>query len=341
MFELEDFCQLVQSGLNEVAENNYPALKREKVGVFDAITSPQNATGSVLQNQVDPGNGKKKQVILDWLQPGLISETLTAKADICTTDGTEEPYQRELFNVTDFRSTPVMEFTFAELRKLCKSTAEVRTEVIASKMSALLKGINRDIITELNTSVGGFVGGVAAGKNVQLLNAGPPINANPLGANVILEDFAVAGLSGKPIVAGHGKLQTYARLSNYGCCNIYGTDISRLDGELDWFWDIDVAAITANADDFFAWEPGAIQLITYNEYRGDFEVIGNDYALTTLVDPVSGVTFDMKMYFDKCDEKYKLAIWLNFGVFTLPSLYKVGDARAGVNHLYKYRATQA
>lgn len=341
MFELEDFCQLVQSGLNEVAANNYPALKREKVGVFDAITSPQNATTSVLQTQVDPGNGKKKTVIIDWLQPGLISETLTAKADICTVEGTEEPYQRDTFEVTDFRSTPVMEFTFAELRKLCKSTAEVRTEVIASKMSALMKAINRDIITKLNTNVGTFANAVAAGKNVQLLNAGPPVGANPLGANVILEDFAVVGLTGKPIVAGHGKLQTYARLANFGCCNQYGTDISNLDGELDWFWDIDVSAITSNADDFFAWEPGAIQLITYNEYRGDFQVIGPDYALTTIVDPVTGVTFDMKMFFDKCDEKYKLAIWLNFDVFTLPALYKTGDPRDGVNHLFKYRATQA
>lgn len=341
MFDLEEFCQLVQSGLNEVAENNYPALRREKTGVLDAITSPQNATSRVLQTQVDPGNGKKKTVILDWLKPGLIDETLEAKADICAVEGTEEPYERDTFTVSKFRSTPVMKFSFAELRKLCKSTAEVRSEVIASKMSALMKGINRDIITVLNTNVGGFVNGVAAGKNVQMLVAGPPVSANPMGANVILEDFAVAGLSGKPIVAGHGKLQQYARLANFGCCNDYGTDLANLRGEFDWFWDIDVQAITANADDFFAWEPGAVQLITYNEYRGDFEVMADDFALTTLVDPVTGLTFDMKMYFDKCDELYKMAIWLNFDVFTLPELYKEDDPREGVNHLFKYRATQA
>jgi hypothetical protein len=190
--------------------------------------------------------------------------------------------------------------------------------------------------------VGGFYNGVAAGKSIQLLNSTTPVSANPLGANEMMNDFIQLGATGKPIVAGLGKLNQYTRLAGIGCCNQYGQDIANLNGELDYFWDNDVAGITGNADDFLAWAPGAVQLVTFNEYKGEFAVTDSDLFMGTIVDPVTGLELDMKMYFDKCDEFWKLAMWLNFNAFVLPlDMYKEGDLREGTNNLFRYRATSA
>ena len=60
-------CECIQQALNNVAGKNAPALRRDKVGIISFLRSPENMSG-VEQLQLDPGNGKRKCVEMNWIQ---------------------------------------------------------------------------------------------------------------------------------------------------------------------------------------------------------------------------------------------------------------------------------
>ncbi len=340
--DLKDFCITLQQDLNDLAGNNFPAYKREATGFLDSLVSTENTTGIPEPLRVDAGDGKRKQVIVRYLTPGLLSEVSNTDTNICTNEGIEEVHNTLLKDVDRFRRSPVLTFTKDELRNLCEGPSEHRANVVATKMSSVFRSINQDLIALANTGVGSFFGAVAAGKQINLLaKEGLVSAADPNGEFVVREDMANLGIMGRPIVVGAGKVAQYSHLAGIGCCNQYGQQIDQM-SNWAYYRDQDLGSITGNADDFLAYAPGALQMIKWNLNKGEFEMNDTRSVESTIIDPVTGIELDYDMYYDRCDKVYKMYFYLNYGLFVLPTdMYKVGDDRAGTNNLFKYRALEA
>lgn len=337
--ELEDFCNTVRQNLNVLAGQNYPALKREPTGMLDAVNSPANRSGFEQKYITDGGDGKKKQVLIEWAQPVPVSETVTSEQDVCA-GGTEEPRFQDVVELTGFAGTRVMLFTEAELRKYCEQPSEVQTMRIAQHMSGLFRKINQILITKYNSNVGNFIAGVAAGREIELLHYdGITEAAKPDGEVLLMEDMSDLGVT-RPLVVGAGIVSRYAKLAGIGCCNDYGQSVDQLSSAYDFYRDRDVDIILAGSENVIAFAPGAVQMATYNKYRGEFRrVVENLFAHDTIVDPVTGITLDWKMKYDDCNELWRMAFFLNFDLFQLPdTLFKDADERDGVNYSFLYKA---
>lgn len=340
--ELEDFCQTVQQDLVDLAGSNYPAMKREPTGLLDAVRSESNRSGFSQNYITDGGDGKLKQVLIEWIKPIPVSTTVTTMQDICEA-GTEEPVFRDVKTLTGFASTRVIEFSDAELRKLCDAPSEHRAKVISAHMSGLFRKVNQICIAKYNTGVGGFIGGVAAGKNVEFLHYdGITEAAKPDGEIVMMEDMQNLGVTGKPLVVGSGIISRYSKLAQIGCCNDYGQDVSDLSGAYDFYRDRDVDIVLGTSENVFAFAPGAVQLATYNMFRGDFrKVVPNVYVHDTITDPVQGITVDVKMKYDDCAHVWRMAYFLHFDLFLLTNdMFYNADERDGVNYAFKYKAVR-
>lgn len=320
--------------LEDVAGGLYPAFKREQTGFLDSLVSDINTSGTE-QLQLEQGDGKNKQVSLRYIQPGTMDETSDEKRNVCD-DGTTYSPTNKLITVTRQRSSPILEFTKAQMRDFCEGSQEWRSKILMSHMNAFFRSINRDLIGTYEANVGKFYDQGAGAKTINLLNedAGGRISADASGEVEIMEDFENIGFAGTPIVVGADHLSKYAKYQKIGCCNMWGQQINQL-GNLLYYRDKDVdniigSQLTSPTDKGYiiAYAPGAIQFITHLENKGEFATIDGTSMEITATDPFSGIEFDLEMYYDRCTKTYKVVANLNYDIFYLPDdMYKEADDR--------------
>jgi len=336
--DVADVCNTISQDLANVVGANYGATQRQKTGFLDAVISPDNTAAVPEPIQVDAGDGKIKQVIIRYLQAGLESEVVSAAPDICLA-GTPDAFQFETV-VPELYSGVKITFTNAEMRKWCGSPAEDRSRIVLTKMNALFVHMNKALIAKANAGVGGFYGGVAAGKQVQMLftPTGGILQSDPAGEVTVLEDMSDLGIAGAPLVVGAGNLSQYVRYAGIGCCNDYGQDISGT-GAFNFYRDQFLGGVTGNANDFLAFAPGAVQLAGWNANKGEFAVNDGASMETTVIDPVTGIELDLDVTYDKCDKVWVFTFSKTYDLFITPSaVFQEDDPREGVNNLFKYRA---
>lgn len=340
--DLEDLCNTVQQDLADLAGDNYPLLKREGTGFLDAVMSPQNRAGFRQEYATDGGDGKLKQVVTEWVQPGHVGEALTSMQDICNPGTTIEPL-REVKQLTAFASTPVLTFTKAALRKFCQGPSEYRAMIVGGHMNLLFRKMNQIGIAKYLTGVGSFISGEAAGKDVTLLvNDGLMTQIDQNGEVTISEDMDDLAVGGRPILVGAGVLSRYAKLARLGCCNAYGQDDGMATGSFDWFRDRDTGIISGDPNTILAWAPGAVQMAHYVQNRAGFEVVHSHFAETNITDPVNGLVVDMEMRYDQCEKVWTMVFYSFFDFFQLPdTMFKDADERDGVNYSFLYNGVEA
>lgn len=341
---LEDLCTTMQDRLDNLATSNYPAFKRKPTGMLDAVLSAENRSGFEQRYPVDGGDGKKRQVVIEWAQPVPVSTTVTSEQDVCS-GGTEEPRFLDTVELTGYAGTRVMKFTEDELRKYCEQPSEVETMRIAQHISGLFEKVDQVLVTKYASGAGGFLNGGAQYRELEMLHYatdGQTEVAKPDGEIKLLEDMTDMGVSGRPIVVGAGIASRYSRLANIGCCNDLGQDLSALNGAFSFYRDREVDAMLPGSENLIVFAPGAVQMATYNKFRGEFrkEVPGL-FKHTTMIDPITGLELDVLWKYDDCNFVWRLHIGLHFDLFQMPlTLFKDADERDGINYSWLYKAVR-
>ncbi len=321
-------CPTIQRNLIDFINAQGTSVKRTQVGYLLAITSPLNTAGT-QQIPIDLGDGKIHSVRLKYTQRGTEADITNTRITDCTTTIEKVPFQQDI-DVDQYIATAGIKFTEAEMKKLCEPQTTWMAEIV----------MNKRLITLQSVNFGTFNGG-ATSKNVQLLDASNKSAPVYYGESTILEDFAYLDTVSKPIVIGAGYLSHYVRQVGIGCCNSLGQDIGQA-GNLDFFHDRFVGTILGNANAFIALVPGYIQLLTYNEYAGTYSKENDVFSHGTIVDPFTGIRYDMKWHYNDCNDTYFLQIGLNYDLHFLPNdAFAYGDELNGVNFSLKYIATNA
>lgn len=331
-------CERVQTSLNSILGGKSPEVQRTPVGYLQAITSPQNTAG-VEMVPVDPGTGKKKKVRITYAQRGTEADVVDTQNDDCSTEIEKTPFEEEV-EVTSYLRTKGIKFDDNEMRKLCEPDSQWMSRIVNGEIDALVRVLNKKLILQQSTNFGKFNPDISPStkKTVQMLaNSGE--SARYRGEVEILRDFQKLDVAGRPILIGDGNLDIYTQLQKVGCCNNFGVDLSQ-GGKFDYFYDRFLGDIIGGDDDFIGLAPGYVQLMTWNKYVGTYKKENGTFAHGTIMDPITGLTFDMKWHFNDCNDTWSLFFGLWYDLYFLPSdAYAAGDELRGVNYTLHYEAT--
>lgn len=331
----QGICEKVQTSLTQLLGNNAPSLKRTKVGYLEALMSPQNTAG-IEQVPIDPGNGKIKQVLVKYITRGTSNELTTTEPNVCNDGQTISPKDATVSITNQFWSK-VYTFEENEMRKLCEDDGQYMAAVINSRLDTFMVELNKKLITSQSTNFGNFYASNNSVKSVALLKSNN--DAHHYGETVIADDFENLEVQGRPILIGGGKLGTYTRQANIGCCNDGGQNMAAA-ANFDFFRDKYVGGILGNADDFIGLIPGYLQFLTVNRYVGKYVKENDVFSHGTMVDPYTGLSLDMKWHYNDCTDSYNMYFGLRYEPWYMPSdAFQYGDELYGFNGSLHYRAT--
>lgn len=340
-------CPAIQQSLNNIARKNAPSLMRDKVGTIEFLKSPLNTNG-FEQLRVDPGTGKYKQVDVNYSQRKTEAYINTTCGDDCDS-GPEPAPGCERVNVGNCYESRNLKFDEDNMRRICEPLGAVDEQWIASEimslMNAFLVTINKAVLTQINANFGTFLDGASI-RDIQLFNSlnatyGNMDGARQFAISRIVDNFDESGFSGPPAVIGHGDLNLYYKALGIGCCNMMGADLSKLSGETNFFYDRFVQG-QIGVNEFAVIAPGVVQLLEWDKYVGKYAKQTETFEHGTILDPFSGMTFDLKMHYDDCKDQYYIKLQKNWDIWFLPDDSHVeSDELFGVNGVFNYRVCDA
>lgn len=318
-------CERLQVNINDVAGTNAPALNRQKVGFIDSLMSQVNR--AQMTAQMTPTNGKFKQVQINWIGQACDSDVVTSCTADCTPEVTPEPNEALItsFNCAKYK----MSFDENEMRKLCEADNVWVSQNIMRSMNAINVAVDKALLGLQATNMGTDASGSAMTQIPLYTTSGSP---NPLAWAQIRHFMDELGANGTPLIVGGSSLDIYAKAQQIACCNTeFGMDLSRMSSDGMFFHDINVNTAFAPKQ-FFAYAPGSIQLITWNKYVGEYAKQNDSFTHGTIVDPFTGLVYDLKTSYDDCTEKWFVELALNWNLFNIPfdSLCANGDANLSI-----------
>jgi len=325
----EGLCLAAQQALNDVAGANAPALQRTQTGYLDALVSAANTEG--VQAIQIPTDGKSRKVQLTYFQRGTPNDVVTAEDATCAEGAEPEPLEVEVGADSVLRLR--LKYSENQLRRLCVPEGKTfLAQTMMAHLDALNVALDKELITLQALQFGQFADGTTS-KTVQFIDATTKkINDDQF--DEIFEQYAALDAKGRPMLIGAGDLGRAARRLQLACCNDLGTDASRLGGQFLYFRDQQVnKTLTPAGDHYIVLAPGAVHPVFYNKYVGSYAYRDGRDEAGTLTDPFTGITYDVKVLYDKCKESYFVEMSLHYGLFILPAnAFKASDELSGVNY---------
>jgi len=325
----EGLCQKLQTTLNRTAGQNAPALKRDRVGYMEALLSEANLSG--VEMIPVPTNGKKRMVQIDYYQRGFNAE-INGTTNDCVTDEEPGPLEK-IVDITDTVQSAGLLFNESEMRKLCEADDVWISNVLMGQMNAVNVTLNQHLLGLQATNFGNFEDGTAL-KTVKLFE--DTTNASRgIATAQIRHEYDKAAASGAPIMVGGGNLDLFAKVNQIACCNDVGVDMARWT-DYQYYYDRFVeGAIGAN--EFIVLAPGAVQLVTWNEYLGDYAKANDVFEHGTITDPFTGLTYDLKIHYDDCADAWSIKFYVHFSLEFIPAnAFNAADDLSGVNYTFNW-----
>ncbi len=284
------------------------------IGLLKWLRSPQNTRG-FRQIDVQSIPGKKRAIAMLVDNP-FCFELCSLAADCNTTriDSTN-PSQEIVFELTsppyrvcneDSPGAPE-QLTFAEsdLMKYCLETdTSYITRQIARYNKRWIESLDTRIFEILATKVGTNALG-AATTDLTFFNTNTTTGQSNLNAMAIFflqQMWKDAGNDMQFALIGGQSLAMIAEFKKWQGLNDMGVDLRTLNEDLPFiYYDRNSDSVLGLAD-FLQIAPGAAQLVTWNEYKGEkAKAVTDLYTHGTFTDPATGIEVDFDWYYDyKC-----------------------------------------
>jgi len=328
----QGLCSKLQADLVNVAGQNAPSLKRDRVGYLDALMSAENRAG--VEMIPVPTNGKYRAVQVNYHVRGTESEVNLTCSNDCTTSVERTPLEK-IVEIDRCIETKGLLFQEDEMRKLCEGDQVWVSSVIMSQMNAVNVALNKQLLGLQALNFGDFADGTTQ-KSVKLFE--DTSNASRAIATAqIRHEYDKVGGSGAPMMIGGGNLDLFAKVNQIACCNAAtGTDLSRW-VDYQYYNDRFVEG-AIGAGEFIVLAPGAVQLVTWNKYVGEYAKRNDMFEHGTITDPFTGLTYDLKVHYDDCADAWKIKLQLHWNLFFIPNdAFAAGDPNNGVNYTFNFK----
>lgn len=310
----EGLCSALQVNLNDIAGSNAPALRREKVGYVDALMSDANRAG--FSAQIVPTNGKIRGVQIKYQNQICDSAVVTDCTPTCTPDFEPTPTEQL---ITSFDCLRVrMSFDEMEMRKLCEADSVWVGQTIMNAMNGLNVKLDKVLLAGVGSSYYTSDSGTCTDDNLNVPLFNSSGQANPMAWAYIKHIYEQTGANGIPFLIGGGSIDLFAKATQMACCNTnYGMDLSNWMNDSYYYYDRFLNSIESSTSTIML-APGTRQLILWNKYVGDYAKRNDSFEHGTVVDPFTGLVYDLKTNYDDCAEKWFVELGLNYHHWAIP-----------------------
>lgn len=317
------------------------------IGLLKWLRSPQNMRG-FRQIDVESIPGKKRAIAMLVDNP-FCFELCSLAADCNTTRiASSNPAQEVVFELTsdpyrvcneDSPGVPER-LTFAEsdLMKYClESDTSYITRQIARYNKRFIESLDTRIFEILATKVGTNALGQAT-TDLTFFNTNSTTGQSNLSAEAIfwLEQYwRNAGNDMQFALIGGQALNMIAKFKQWQGLNDMGVDLRTLNEDLPFIYYDRNADSVLSLQDFLQIAPGAAQLVTWNEFKGEkAKKVTDLYTNGTFTDPATGIEVDFRWRFDYECLTYTYEPFLS-AELAVNLAGGCGDALAGVNGIIR------
>lgn len=341
-------CRALQARLVEFYGQNAAEFRTlGSVGLLKWLTSPQNTRGfRVIDVESIPG---KKRAIAMMVDHPFCFNICALTAD-CNTSRVESsnPAEEVVFSLDgpEYRvcnaespSVPeLLTFDEEDLMRYCTETdTEYITRQIARYNKRFIESLDQRVFELAVAGVGTNASG-AATTDLKFFTTNTDTGQSNLNATAVFflnQLWKDAGNDGGFALIGGQTLAMIAEFKKWQGLNAMGVDLNNINEEIPFiFYDRNSDAAMAPTD-FLQVSPGAMQLVTWNRYKGEKRRMITDlYTHGTFIDPATGIEVDFEWYYDyKCKKwTYEPYLFAELAV-NLPG--GCGDNLDGVNGLVR------
>lgn len=341
-------CQNLQANLIDFYGNNAAEFKTlGSVGLLKFLRSPQNTRG-FRQIDVESIPGKKRGVAFMIDNPFCFD--LCALTADCNTTRVEitNPAEEVVFSLDgpEYRhcdadspgSPAVLTFDEADLMRYCTTTdLSYITRQIARYNKRFIESLDQRIFEILATKVGTNHLG-AATTDLKFFTTNVDTGQSNLNAAAIFflnQYWKNAANDGQFALVGGERVNMLAAFKGWQGLNAMGVDLNNINEEIPFIYYDRNADSVLGTEDFLQVSPGAAQLVSWNQFKGEKRRSITDlYTHDTFIDPATGIEVDYRWYFD-----YKCGKWTYepflFAELAVNIAGGCGDALAGVNGIIR------
>lgn len=341
-------CKALEAKLIDFYGDNAAEFRTlGSIGLLKWLRSPQNMRG-FTQIDVESIPGKKRAIAMLVDNPYCF-DLCSLAADCNTTRiASSNPSQEIVFDLTsdpyrvcnsDSPGAPEqLTFTEADLMKYCReSDTSYITRHIARYNKRWIESLDQRIFEILATKVGTNAQG-AVTTDLTFFNTNTTTGQSNLNAMAIFfleQMWKDAGNDMQFALIGGQSLSMIAKFKGWQGLNDMGVDLRTLNEDLPFiFYDRNSDTILGLTD-FLQIAPGAVQLVTWNEYKGEkAKKITDLYTHGTFTDPATGIEVDFDWYYDYKCKTYTYEPFLS-AELAVNLAGGCGDALAGVNGIVR------
>lgn len=336
-------CETIQHALDECFRTCTTPM--DAMPFLEAVLSTQMAMG--ISQHVSDGNGKVKTVNVTYDQRALESAaTTTTGARTCTsTNETHNNYTQYSIDTTT-HITYDEKFDIGDLATVCQDVPAYYAKKIAKVIDVIERAAATQISNEVVQWIGSWGSAVTADNGSDELvvstlvtEAGKILNYSAMPEI----DLALlqTGYCAPGIIVGGSKLYSYGQAINNGCCSTTGVNILDMANQFGKaiMYDRRVEAALGSALKSIVFQPGALAVITYNEFN-ETTLIGANYAKMKVFSPRTGLPIDIIIK-DDCGT-ISIVGYFTGKLVGLPNdLFAVGDIYRGVTMVNKILVTNS
>lgn len=360
------FADSLTKHIFKITAENTPQFKLNWQGHLNLVKHNKNANIVKINDEANPGH--RRTVIIKAKQRATVDMTDTVKS--CDNVNVNAYFERAV-NLSNIRQYAIFidDETIARYPAEASAASGLGTPStslmdefliqIKEGADAILTGVNQDLATLMAANIGtNFRSGNNAAQTINLvLNT----NNNPLnqGLTQVLTDYQLNQSSGRPMMVGTGLIHNFMLQQRVKGLDQSGINTPIMANDFDFFQDT-FAATSLGANEAIVYEPEAVQLIEYMEYKG---YKAGDFGVSTFFtfmlpmqvsDRIEMIEFDAQLkYFDcpttltnayygttvQVEKGFSLIISKQFGLFTIDQAYRATDILNGNRGSYRYEFT--
>lgn len=329
-----NFAQAIMRFVKNFTINDY--LPQTLKAVLEARA--QNTTIREEDNGATPG--KLRSFKMNYFPP-LCDLDGDCEDTVCDAGRTITPRQ-VVYNLSKCAASPVFEIEVDGVREIDDlSNDELIGEAISQLVRAARESLSNDVLAVLISKIGCLHNGQAT-KTVNLINPATG-QFNPLGAQIVDLAFMDAKLK-KPFVIGGASVFLADINQKNSTQTIYGQNLTRTP-LTNWYYDNQVDIALANGkENLIAFDPSILKFISWNKNAGRFATNLKDLNgliskfadgsvgpfRGTILDPVTGLLWDLNGQFETCPDRWKFQIRLQWDLYFLPGKVCNIDCVTGV-----------
>lgn len=324
--------------------------------IITALVSARKFNTTISETDLGYGNGGKLRELKINYYPPVCEDTGTCSDNICST-GVVQQLKQDYFNISECTASAVYQLNKNDIRYVDGNW--VFADHVKAQIMAALPTVRRKWALALTAKLVANVGVVAGtGNQYQLLpwvdNSTGGIN--PHGIFDIQRVYRDGALNEPYIVGGGSDIWNWKKTIPMGGVNAAGLDVSKM-GMNNVYYDslVDAAFADTSNQHMIAFDPQMLKLVTFNDNAGIFstdldniEAIdaiyqrgGTDYINGTILDPVTGVLWDLNVKYNDCEGYWTYQWKLKWDIFFMPPMtcqYDLsGDPLQGVNGVMHFK----